>query len=127
MVESQKREITDMEAQSRKIGEKYDKKILNSEKGIRKFKKEIRMLLDSSDISSRVRIVENEMRNLKLLMRSREESVTNQLKDLEKEYQGIFFCLVETFFHFLRISTSCISRLVPSLFRHFQVRKLVLI
>ena len=80
-----------MEAQSRKIGEKYEKKFLNSEKGIRKFKKEIRMLLDSSDISSRVRIVENEMRNLKLLMRSREESVTNQLKELEKEYQGIFF------------------------------------
>ena len=80
-----------MEAQSRKIGEKYEKKMLNSEKGIRKFKKEIRMLLDSSDISSRVRIVENEMRNLKLLMRSREESVTNQLKELEKEYQGIFF------------------------------------
>ena len=96
-----------MEAQSRKIGEKYDKKILNSEKGIRKFKKEIRMLLDSSDISSRVRIVENEMRNLKLLMRSREESVTNQLKELEKEYQGIFFLVFSITKIFVSI---CIAR-----------------
>ena len=34
---------------------------------------------------------------------------------------------VETFFHFPRISTSCISWLVSSLFWHFQVRILILV
>ena len=33
----------------------------------------------------------------------------------------IVFFRVETVLHYLRFSTSCISRLVSSLFRHFQV------
>ena len=63
----------------------------------------------------------------KYLNQMRYEWEMMMLKVWKLTQKSSFLFRVETFFHFLRISASCISRLVSSLFWHFQVSKLELV